>query len=751
METYLPAPGEATTREELCLPKAREVANALHTGDLPFARLVECRRFSEDSQAEVIIFDVEVELGQRQIHDIHRYERLAVIFDRDDTTYPEVLALRADFPRVPHLNLRKDELPRSLCLFEEPYSELKLRWTAVAFLERIREWLALTAKGRLHGEDQPLEPLLFGSPWPLVIPFDLFAKSGEDSSPELLMVYRVNGGNDRPVLIAEREQNDFNKRYALKYTAMVLQGDPQAHGIIYQQPGNLAELSEFLKTANIDLLQEMRTRLFTWQRNGDHRDLLNDKLIIIVALPKTRETSSAAESMDLWAFLCAKSIVEIGEHIGVWQFHNGQLGLLYRFDQEKRGDQVGVVLLNPMFSFSRESAGQLSGIAEQERSKVVAVGVGALGSQVFLNLMRMGFGEWVLIDKDYLLPHNLARHGLGGLDVGHSKAEMLALLANQTIQGTPIASAIVADILNPSSEQAEAISAALKNADIILDTSASVAVARYLARDAVSPARRVSLFLNPSGTDVVLLAEDVERKTTLDMLEMQYYRFLIQEPALANHLQPAGRQVRYARSCRDLSSDIPQDLVALHAAIVSRAIRTLPADAKASIALWRTDTAELNTTIHRIDPPETLERKINEWTVFTDHYLLDKMWRVRLEKLPNETGGILIGSFDMQRKIVYILDLLPSPPDSTEWPTVYIRGCKGLTQQVSEIEKITAGMLGYVGEWHSHPRNCGCSPSGDDRKAFQWLARNRNIAGFPALMLIAGDDNQYCWYLGQIP
>ncbi len=138
MDTYLSVQGEAITSEELRIPKAREVVYALQLDAIPFVRLVECRRLPESSHAEVIVFDVEVELGQRQIHDIHQYERLAAIFDRNDTTSPEVLALRADFPRVPHLNLRKDELPRSLCLFEEPYSELKLRWTATAFLERIR-------------------------------------------------------------------------------------------------------------------------------------------------------------------------------------------------------------------------------------------------------------------------------------------------------------------------------------------------------------------------------------------------------------------------------------------------------------------------------------------------------------------------------------------------------------------------------------------------------------------------------------
>lgn len=354
VDTYLPAPGESITIEELSIPKAQMVAHILQHGIIPFVQFVACCRLSQSGNAEVIVFDVEIELGQRKVHDIHRYERIAVIFNRDDTTYPEVLALRDDFPRVPHLNLRKDEFPRSLCLYEEPYAELQFRWTASAFLGRIQEWLALTAKGKLHADDQPLEPLLLSSPWPLVIPFDVFTKLGELSSPEPLMIHTVNGGNERPVLIADQERTDFNKQFSLKYTALALQGAPQPHGIIHTQPNNLAELHGFLQTANIDLLQEMRTRLRAWHRSGQHTNLLNDKLIIIVALPKTREVSIIAEATDLWAFLCAKPISEIGEQIGIWQFHHGQLGALYTVDEEKQGDQVEIVLLNPMYSFSRE-------------------------------------------------------------------------------------------------------------------------------------------------------------------------------------------------------------------------------------------------------------------------------------------------------------------------------------------------------------------------------------------------------------
>ena len=60
---------------------------------------------------------------------------------------------------------------------------------------------------------------------------------------------------------------------------------------------------------------------------------------------------------------------------------------------------------------------------------------------------------------------------------------------------------------------------------------------------------------------------------------------------------------------------------------------------------------------------------------------LDKVYAARIKKLPNETGGILVGTYDMQRKIVYVVDCLLAPPDSEEWPTGFIRGFQGLNSQ----------------------------------------------------------------------
>ena len=193
-----------------------------------------------------------------------------------------------------------------------------------------------------------------------------------------------------------------------------------------------------------------------------------------------------------------------------------------------------------------------------------------------------------------------------------------------------------------------------------------------------------------------MLAEDEKRDISLDCLEMQYYRYLINTPVLRDHLQRDDGIIRYARSCRDISSTIPQDLVALHSAICSRSLRNTFLAKDAHISLWKTN-KDMAVDIHKVPVSRALQMRLGEWILYTDQYVLEKVSQARDERLPNETGGVLVGSFDMQRKIVYIADTILSPPDSVEWPTVYIRGCQGLRKQVDEIKRITTEMLDYVG------------------------------------------------------
>lgn len=744
-DEYLTVPGDPIASDELTIAKAVAVARTVIDGALPFVRLVACLRVTTP-ETDVVILDVDPELPQRPVNDIRRTERIALAFGVNDRLPPEPLALRPDFPQVPHLNLTSQEIPRSLCLYDEPWSEAKLKWTVVGQIERLRRWLTLTARGELHEVDQPLEPLLLGPTSVLVLPPDVLA-SGDAAAP--LRVEGVKVDDLRWTYIAEAvgpQTEDRPSNEKVKFVATVIQASPHIHGIIRKQPVNLAELAGFLAGACDDLIGTLRRRLRTWSQDGVLGALLEARLILVLVLPKARHEGDEPEDQETWAFFCLPTIGEMGQALGIWQMQGPQPGWLISPDEAAGGQDVPLEPLNPMAAFTRERAATLNGLDRREDLKLVAVGVGALGSQVFVNLMRSGYGEWTLVDDDIVLPHNLARHAVFGA-LGGPKAEVVAYLANATIAGAPIARAITADVSDPMLR--DGLVSALRDADVILDTSASIAVARGLARDVESNARRASLFLNLTGTDGVLLAEDLGRTLTLDVLEMQYYRAAVTVPELAEHLAlPIGR-MRYGIGCRDQTSRMPQELVALHAAVGSRAVRTALADDGPTILIWQAH-EDLSITPVRAATAMPSWYDVGEWKLCVDQAVLETVARFRQEKLPNETGGILVGAFDTQRRIAYVVDALPSPADSVEWPTLYIRGCRELNERVAVVEQRSAGNLRYIGEWHSHPNGHGVMPSDDDRKVFVWIGEAMLRDGLPPLMLIAS-ANEHGWYLDHLP
>lgn len=188
-DVFFLVPGESAAIDALVIPYAQDLAKHLVRQINPYARFVEARITAEDiDRIETIVFNVDVELSQITAFDIHPTERISVSFRPNGVTWPEVLALREDFPVVPHLNLRTVEFPRSLCLYEEAFVEGRLGWTAVSIVERIRTWLSETAQGVLHKDDQPLEPLFLGTRDTIVLPTDIYARTA--LGPTQLLISR---------------------------------------------------------------------------------------------------------------------------------------------------------------------------------------------------------------------------------------------------------------------------------------------------------------------------------------------------------------------------------------------------------------------------------------------------------------------------------------------------------------------------------------------------------------------------------
>ena len=694
------------------------------------------------------MFDVDVEVAQVQHYPIRAIERISALFRKSDDIVPIIHALREDFPLVPHLNLHLQEYPRNLCLYEGSYEDLKRCWTSPKFVHDIRRWLALTGQGKLHQDDQPLEPLLVDYLGHIVLPPPSQLRECDSVPLFIEQVRPVNG--KKPFLVAK---TGLLQDESVDIVASVHYCEPQTHGVIHRRPTTLADLASVTALAKFDLLADLRERLRAWHTRDS--SVLDAQLLLVILFPKKRHDDGAIEVVDIWAFFLFDTeenksggglqIRQLGIKIGLWDLQENQVGLLLEPDTSKNGETVGVDMLNVAHDVDRLMAARLNGEDHADEMRLVTVGLGALGSQVVMNLARSGFGTWTLVDHDFLMPHNVVRHALDGNYVGWNKAEAVALSANTIVKGVNLFSALPVNVLYPEN-QAQKLSKALADADAILDMSTSVSVARMLARDTESAARRISLFLTPSGRDLVLLAEDKERDITLDALEMQYYRAVLNDHRLSGHLDHVDQQYRYAQSCRDITSRLPQHMVALHASQGGRAIGNVIRGTDATVAIWRSSD---DGVVQRVNvPPSPVVRKqINSWTVITDDALLKKLSTLRQSKLPNETGGVLLGSFDMERRIVYIVDALPSPPDSEEWPTLYIRGSEGLFEKVEALTQKVHGMIEYIGEWHSHPDGVDTTLGNDDLKVIAWLEDLMQADGYPATMMIVGQPESIGYYV----
>jgi hypothetical protein len=747
--SYLLPPGTAGDITALTAPKAIDLARLLRVDAIEYATYIECRT---ETDHDVVVFDVAVEVGQITAHPIKRFERIAARFDHADQSIPEALALRDDFPLVPHLNLRVNPLPRSLCLYDQSYHELRRQWAAPRFVERIRTWLALTAKGKLHATDQPLEPLLWGTTGHIVLPWNVLSADFDSAKP--LGVTATSIDKHDLFLMVQDEASIADEQTRLPYVVLVLTCTPQTHGVIQARPASLDTLAQFAADAGMNLLEELRDSIRTLkeQIDGDRvaeQKFLDASLLLLLRLPKKRHADGPVEATDLCAFLTGTSICDVGTDIGLWTLIDKNIGWEPKPAADRTGKNAPLDLLDPIFTLSRTTASAINGLPVSANDRSIAcVGAGAIGSQVILNLARTGFGRWSIIDNDRLFPHNLARHALHEYAVGHHKATCVARIANDLTDGDEAFFPIVADVLNPKDKK-DALSAAFASADAVLDTSASVAVARHLSDNLDASCRRVSVFVNPTGRDLVVIAEDAARRHRLASLEMQYYRALITNTDLAGHFAPTNERHRYGQSCRDVSSSIPQDAMALHAAISSRALRTILGQDDAKVAVWRSDDT-LAVTRVEIPVSATTQVAMGEWTVRWDEHFLRRLHELRDTKLPNETGGVLIGSFDLERQIVYLVDTISSPPDSEEWPMLYIRGARGMKPKVESIMDTTDGALQYVGEWHSHPAGTTTSPSKNDLQVFAWLTERMDADGLPAIMMIVGDTDRVSCFVGQI-
>lgn len=692
-------------------------------------------QLQEHGRVEILVVDLELdEAPPKNQYGIKCRERLALCIPSKVTQLVEVLALRKDFPMLMHLNQVPEGTPANLCLYFNPPADVYRTWTPQNFLNRIIWWLVASSRGQLHPADQPVEQPFFYTKYELVLPWNLeeLQKRGAHFN-----VYRTASRPDGGITCLLLPTTASKESDEVDFIELKL--PPVTNSSTQSNPTKLGNLVDLLAAKGVDLLDQLSKEIEgCLPKNGIAKALSGTKTVLLLNIPIQRDEAGQPERIFRRAFIIPKGKFELGNDLDICSLS----GNIYYYTPIVGGTQSTEWRNNEVHAMQvsvendKASSRAQSGI-DDEGPSAVLIGVGSLGGTMLNLWMRCGWGTWTVIDNDHIRPHNLSRHPAGLAHIG-----LMKVLAAEDIQMQALGTS---NVITPIQEDAcnfdnKAILSALQNAELIVDVSTTLQYPR-LASTVDGIARHVSVFVTPNGKSAVLLVEDGKREIRLRSLEAQYYRALIREAWGASHLNGNSATFWSGSSCRDISVVMPYSQITLHGSTLAEQIRRAISSASPAIKVWEHNPESGSVSYYSVEPFAEKIIDLGAFKVYCDQEVQTAMHTIRAEQLPNETGGVLVGYYDLNLNTVVIVDALPPPPDSKSTPHSFERGTEGLAEKIKDISMRTAGVVGYVGEWHSHPDNYPAVPSTDDLIQLSYLALGMAGDGLPALQVIVNEAN----------
>ncbi|SCK11175.1 integrative and conjugative element protein, VC0181 family [Variovorax sp. HW608] len=702
-----------------------------------------------DPRMEILIVDVECDgVPSKNAVGIEFRERIALCVPADDEKLVEIAAMRKGFPVLMHQNHGSREGPASLCLYFEPVKSVLRTWTPQRFLRRIQWWLEQSAKGELHAADQPVEQLFFVSKYELVLPWNI-GQLRADPNLRPIVQRGPQRSDGATCFLHFIPRQDNSPRGTVTHIEIELPAIVQ--GFIERDPTTFGELADALTGRGIDLLAPLKEALAAGVgAGGIPVEKAESLLVVALNVPIARDATSEPTQVSQKAFVIDGDVRELGVATGALMVHEK------RYFRDEASAALGVKpsdswrskALFPMevLRTNDAAASRRQSSVDDEGPTAVLVGAGSLGSSL-LNLWgRSGWGRWTAIDKDHIKPHNLVRHVAFAQHIGQLKVDVVAELTGAFSDGALAVKPIGADATNKTDE---AVTQALEAAELVVDASSALDYPR-LSSNLEGVGRHISVFLTPSGNGAVLMAEDAQRTVRLRTLEAQYYRAAIRQPWGEHHLDGNLATFWSGASCRDISVALPYSRISAHAATLAEQTMVSSRKSAAGIRVWQRDAESGAVTVHDVEPIAERKFELGDMPIFLDEGLIKLLQAAREEALPAETGGVLLGYIDFNVNAIVVVDALAAPPDSEGTTMSFERGVAGLSALVEEASRRTAGIVGYIGEWHSHPRGHPASPSRADLIQLAELALRMDEDGLPVLQLIVGDGDDLQLLQGEV-
>jgi len=425
---------------------------------------------------------------------------------------------------------------------------------------------------------------------------------------------------------------------------------------------------------------------------------------------------------------------------------------------EYQGESGEILSTAPVWALSHRRplttafARELSSVPETLADKsILLVGCGAEGSKIGLHLGRAGLPRIHFVDADSLSPHNLVRHALLPNSLAKNKATALKEQLDTIFHNDKNAK------FGSTEQKALEVIRDVHSFDLVVDATASAAVLETLIREDVAGPTLVRCEMADAGRIGYLLVEGPNRLPRLDDLQVQLYDLGFEYTLIANWLSrhrdeqfrsrgPVLEDIGIGISCSSDTMRLPDDIISYHSGAFSVAIRSFlnspPESGRIQVnSIHSGDGIEGNILTFRVEPPTVLVAQgDSSWCVRVGAAAYADLRRYLSKHRWCETGGLLVGMIHKRRKTIYVSRVLPPSRDSRGSPYAFRRGVKDYPELLDRIHGRTGNLLGYVGEWHTHPRS-RAEMSEVDKEAVRQIRETLASAGIPAhIMIVAPNE-----------
>ena len=304
-----PTNGTKINIGSLSIRKSQKIAQFFVNSKL--VENIDCYALETEDNAviETIVFDfLSDSVPPNNSVGLNYSERLALEIYSDESRLIRVLALRKNFPLLPHQNHTRAGDPKELCLYFEPADVVNRTWTAQNLLFRIQNWIVKSSLGILHADDQPLENQFFESPYELILPWDYKDKAANNIAGNLAIENVVTRSNEtKTIILSENQNSNFNP---FKIVRLFL---PKiVHGQIHVHPSSLEEMHDYMATHGLDFHKVMRDAIIPFVKGG-YAPAPGEMTFFLLHIPLCRQENLEPEKIQIIGLVCLKNIGEIGK------------------------------------------------------------------------------------------------------------------------------------------------------------------------------------------------------------------------------------------------------------------------------------------------------------------------------------------------------------------------------------------------------------------------------------------------------